>query len=210
MDKGTKIFCIGLNKTGTTSLHEAFGILGYKSIHYHDNESRLLHEFIYGNFNNGRPILEGIDDFDAYSDWIAWKPERIFPKFDQEYPGSKFILNTRNIDDWLRSRVKHVERNQERFARTKDPNIKWLTIEKDAWAEEFTTYHAFVRAYFKDRKSDLLEIDVAKGEGWELLCPFLGVAVPDVPFPVANVAPTKGPKMAEAPARKSLWRKLFP
>jgi hypothetical protein len=37
--------------------------------------------------------------------------------------------------------------------------------------------------YFEHRMHDLLIIDVTAGEGWELLCPFLGVPVPNRPFP---------------------------
>ena len=33
---------------------------------------------------------------------------------------------------------------------------------------------------------DLFVLDVRGGEGWEKLCPFLGLNVPDVPFPHAN------------------------
>jgi hypothetical protein len=32
----------------------------------------------------------------------------------------------------------------------------------------------------------LLVMDIAAGEGWEKLCPFLGVPIPPEPFPVAN------------------------
>ena len=31
--KQEKVFCIGLNKTGTSSLHRALTILGYNSVH---------------------------------------------------------------------------------------------------------------------------------------------------------------------------------
>jgi hypothetical protein len=34
-----------------------------------------------------------------------------------------------------------------------------------------------------DRPRDLLVLDTLAGEGWEALCPFLDVPVPDKPFP---------------------------
>jgi hypothetical protein len=39
---GRKIFCIGLNKTGTSSLHEAFQVLGINSVHYKDDKGFVL------------------------------------------------------------------------------------------------------------------------------------------------------------------------
>jgi 3'(2'), 5'-bisphosphate nucleotidase len=58
-------------------------------------------------------------------------------------------------------------------------------------AEKFSRgYETFVNRvyqYFNSRQSDLLVIDIAGGEGWEKLCPFLGAAIPDTPFPKANV-----------------------
>ena len=36
-----KIFCIGINKTGTTSLDEAFKILGFKSVHFNCNKGNI-------------------------------------------------------------------------------------------------------------------------------------------------------------------------
>ena len=35
---------------------------------------------------------------------------------DRQYPGSKFILTVRDLDDWLDSRRRHVETNIERHA----------------------------------------------------------------------------------------------
>jgi hypothetical protein len=43
-----------------------------------------------------------------------------------------------------------------------------------------------VRSYFADRPGDLLVLDVVGGEGWERLCPFLGLEPPAGPFPRLN------------------------
>ena len=42
-------------------------------------------------------------------------------------------------------------------------------------------------AYFRDRPDDLLTINVCAGEGWEVLCPFLGFdTIPVEAFPWVN------------------------
>ena len=30
-------------------------------------------------------------------------------------------------------------------------------------------------------------MNICEGDGWEMLCPFLGTDIPDVPFPKLNV-----------------------
>ena len=46
--------------------------------------------------------------------------------------------------------------------------------------------------YFRDYPENFLVLDIAKGDGWDKLCPFLGVDVPDLKFPHAKT-PTIGP-----------------
>ena len=36
------------------------------------------------------------------------------------------------------------------------------------------------------RPGDFLVINIPAGEGWDKLCPFLGLPVPDAPFPLKN------------------------
>jgi hypothetical protein len=33
---------------------------------------------------------------------------------------------------------------------------------------------------------DLRVVNIANGEGWDVLCPFLGLSAPSVPFPMLN------------------------
>ena len=47
----------------------------------------------------------------------------------------------------------------------------------------YATHERNVREYFAGRPEDLLVMNVTAGDGWELLCPFLGKPVPDFPFP---------------------------
>lgn len=69
--------------------------------------------------------------------------------------------------------------------------------------EVYEAHNAAVRAYFADRPDDLLEMNLAQGDGSEKLCRFLGVPIPQSPFPEAN----------SIQHRKSLiqrvWRRLY-
>ena len=204
-----KVFCIGLNKTGTTSLHDAFKILGLSSVHYTDGLNRNIQDVIWENHMAGRGILDSLEQYDAISDWVRGDAPHLYREFDAQYPNSKFILHTRNMEDWLDSREKHVKRHIKLYEETKDPLITWRTIDREGWTTEYVSHHADVTAHFKGRSNDLLVMDVTKGDGWEKLCPFLGMAVPQVPFPVANAAPTKAAASAPAVKPGSLLKRLF-
>ena len=185
-----KIFCIGLNKTGTTSLHQAFEILGLKSVHFVDDKGNNIKDIIQENYLAGNDILKGLEGYDAFTDWDNSRNSvEIFKEFDKQYPESKFILNTRELNSWLDSRENHVKRNQATKEKNPDADITWLEVDREGWEMQFRSHHDEVYKYFDGRNDDLLVIDVTNGDGWELLCPFLGVERPKVPFPKRNVAP---------------------
>ncbi|MFD1717381.1 sulfotransferase family protein [Georgenia deserti] len=190
-----KIFGVGLNKTGTTTLCRALEHLGYSSFHHASviYPPQRVERFASRAISDGRhPFadLRGLMRFDAYFDIRVI--ERQFEEFDRWFPGSKFILHTRNFDDWMRSRMKHVHRNEGSRVRN------WQDIDADDWERLWREQHERVRRYFSDRPDDLLEIDVPAGDGWEKLAPFLGADVPAVPFPRLNV---EGSGTREAPSR---------
>jgi 3'(2'), 5'-bisphosphate nucleotidase len=65
------------------------------------------------------------------------------------------------------------------------------------FANGYERFVAGVMEYFRGRPGDLLVLNVAAGEGWDRLCPFLGKAVPDMPFPKANVTQIRWMKMED-------------
>jgi hypothetical protein len=182
-----KIFGIGLNKTGTRSLHSALEILGFRSAHWggDDLQSAVvrgpqIRDAVERALRDGRPLLDEIGDFDAYSDIESLSTN--FDVVDRQYPGSKFILTTRPLTDWLDSRARHVEANVARRARGEYAGT-FLVIDRPGWEAAFLAHERRVRSYFASRPDDLLVMDVGRGDGWDVLCPFLGVPVPDRPFP---------------------------
>jgi len=174
-----KIFCIGLNKTGTISLHQALTALGFSSLHWGGQASRTAVERA---IREGRPLLEYLGDYDAYSD--IQRLSTSFDVLDAQYPGSRFILTTRDVDGWIDSRRRHVERNQERKDRGQYEGT-FLEIEPERWREQYAEHHARVAAYF-DGRDDMVVMRVTEGDGYDVLCPFLDVPVPATEFPWAH------------------------
>lgn len=172
-----KVFCIGLNKTGTTSLHEALVALGYRSLHWGGPETppsvaRAVRERV--------PLLTYLGDYEAFSDIQSLV--LMFDRLDAEYPGSRFIFTTRDRDSWLRSRAHHVERNIVRHAKGEYTGT-FLTVDHEGWMDLFRNHEERVRAHFADRPDDLLVMDIPGGDGYEPLCSFLGLPQPSDPFP---------------------------
>jgi len=182
-----KIFCIGLNKTGTRSLHDALEILGFRSVHWGGPEPQAalrrgpqIRDAVERAAQEGRPLLDDLEDADAYADILALSTN--FDVLDRQYPGSKFILTVRDLDEWLDSRRRHVEVNIARRERGEYPGT-FLAVDVEGWSAEKADHEARVASHFAKRPDDLLVMDIAAGDGWERLCPFLGIAAPDEPFP---------------------------
>lgn len=171
--KRQKVFCIGLGKTGTTSVKEALRILGYRIIRLPLN-------------------WEGITDFDAALPGVS---AAMFKELDAAFPNSKFILTVRDVEGWLKSierdmsRKKGVKRDKQK-ERKKILTLKYGTSEFDAhtFRKAFHEHEAKVSDYFKNRPEDLLVLNVTKSEGWEPLCTFLNEPVPSLSFPYVNKA----------------------
>lgn len=175
MERESKIFGIGLSKTGTTSLARALKMLGYKTYHFPKD-------------------LEGaLEHYQALTDTpIA----RAYKDLDQQYPNSKFILTIRDVESWLKSMKAH-------FATyPRETREGWiLELRRDLYHSEnfdpalmkdaFLQHNESVRSHFKTRPRDLLIINIIEGKGWELLCPFLSKSIPDTLFPTINITENK-------------------
>lgn len=89
-----KVFGIGLSHTATTSLNAALNILGVKSIHWPVDKTT------YQELSCGHYDLTILKEYQAVTD-ITVSP--FYQALDRNYPGSKFILTTRNKESWIKS-----------------------------------------------------------------------------------------------------------
>lgn len=137
-----KVFGIGFNKTGTTSLTNIFQQYGLKTTH-HGGWHFWVKREQFNKFKN----------FDAFTDG----QQKDFRVLDKKFPGSKFILNTRPLRNWLASRWCHVETNKRTKRSTWRANS---TKDLMSWAYSRDNYHADVLEYFKDRPDDFMILDI--------------------------------------------------
>ena len=62
-----------------------------------------------------------------------------------------------------------------------------IDFDPDLFAQAYNRHENRVLSYFAARPHDLLVLDICGGRAdWEMLCSFLGVPVPNTPFPNTN------------------------
>ena len=176
-----KVVGIGFGKTGTSTLAACLRILGYRH--------KTWDKSFYDAYAAGdtAAIDATLDTYDSFDDW-PWPA--LYRHVDVRHPGSRFILTLRkDPETFVRSLQTHTERRSEKTRMWHAYGMKPGTFDVDLARRRYTEHTDAVRAYFKDRPQDLLEVCWETGEGWERLCEFLGRAVPETPFPHAYATP---------------------
>ena len=84
-----KIFCIGLNKTGTKSLHSSFLHLGYDSYHWKPHGYDLIKLHQKGRIDK---LIQFANKYDSLTDLPF---SFIFKELHYAFPDSYFILTKR-------------------------------------------------------------------------------------------------------------------
>lgn len=177
--KFNKVFCIGMSKTGTKSLSKALNMLEINTLHWLP-QTQVIEQLEACDLR-----LDVLKDSDGLTDVIGI---RWFKELDRQYPGSKFLLTTREKEDWLSSIANFwpyddpykLERAHYYY---RVSVFGCLDFHREHFWDVYQEHVRNVREYFVDRPQQLLEMDVCGGQGWEMLCPFLQKNIPDEPFP---------------------------
>ena len=194
-----KIIGAGFGRTGTKSLKLALEQLGFGPCHHMEevmtDHAQLPH---WQAAVAGEPV-----DWDAafagYNSAVDWPSAHFWRQLAGHFEGAKLILTLRDADGWWESFAKTIK-----MALSKptdeigDPHF--LSINKmahemigtQAFGSTYDDRGAAIAAYDKhveDVKAAfpaerLLQLDIT--DGWQPLCEFLGLPVPDTPFPRAN------------------------
>ncbi len=184
-----KVFGIGLEKTGTTTLKAVFKILGYQFCHEKDayfleKYQTLSDDAIAQLFSRQeyQDIYNLAAKYNAFSDtpW-PW----LYQQLDRQYPGSKFILTIREETKWLKSMVKYFG-NIHSSVRELCYGAGAPLGNEQKYLETYRQHVLQVKEYFKDRPDDLLIVDWENGDRWESVCRFLDKPIPTALFPHEN------------------------
>ena len=166
------IFGIGFPRTGTNSLTAALTDLGYRAVkEWEAHGWRAV-------YPNSVPPLD--PNWDAVIGFCSF----CYSVFDRRYPGSKFILTLRDEEAWLGSMRRLCDYRPDAAGREFRERIFGFGDYDPRRFRQASLAHAVeVQRYFGGRRDDLLIVDIPGGDGWETLCPFLGVEAPSRRFP---------------------------
>jgi sulfotransferase family protein len=188
-----KVFCIGRNKTGTTSLNEVLRSFGFKMGEQAEGEL-LLDDWARRDFH---PILKLCETADAFQD-IPFSLDYTYQCVDHAFPGSKFILTIRDsAKEWLESlsRFHTMIVGKNRLPTAQDlkefeyrkPGWLWRVhqvvygvdeeslYDPEIYMRHYEAHNKHIRDYFRFRPDDLLVLNLKASDSIDRLCVFLGI-----------------------------------
>jgi len=202
--KMKKVFCIGHNKTGTTSIGYALEDLGYK-VGIQSEAELLLDDWAIRDF---RRIIRYCRTAEAFQD-IPFSLDFTYQILDHAYPSSKYILTVRNnADEWYQSLVRFHSKIMQVHGIPTANDLKnfdyrgkgWIwraqkyifgidestLYDEKIYKAQYTSYNNRILEYFRFRSQDLLVINLADPDSMKSLCRFLGIPYEDQKMPHLN------------------------
>ena len=169
-----KVFVLGFQKTGTTSLETALKSLGYR---VYGGDKNLMR---YGNEEELKKyISKTMEDWDAAQD-MPWP--LFYKELYELYPKAKFILTYRDPDTWIKSVVEY-------FASIRIPlhqkiyNVPHAEGYEDTYLKVYNAYNSKIATFFKD-KNNFLKMNLGEDFNYPTLCNFLEIKdIPEREFP---------------------------
>lgn len=168
----TKVFAIGFYRCGTRSIAHYFEQNGLKSCHFHGGR---LYKDLVANLDRGKKAFAGYESTVLFADFNpATEDENagenggwLFREIRDSYPDALFILNTRNVQNWLASRKAHrngllLKTYAQIHNLTRDENVV------DAWRTDWLSFHAAVRGFFANNPGGFLEFNIEENDGNDL------------------------------------------
>ena len=198
-----KVIGAGFGRTGTASLKGALEQLGYaKCYHMQEVFPNPKHIPVWQAAADGKPV-DWDELFEGYQATVDWPAATFYKDLIAHYPDAKVLLNVRDPDAWYKSMTDTVfKMSQRRFPLSLVPLlvprlrrfIRMATklIWKNTFHDRFKD-KAYALSVFNDHIAEVKRVVPADKlliyevkEGWEPLCAFLGVPVPEGPFPRLN------------------------
>jgi hypothetical protein len=182
----------GLGRTGTVSLKLALEQLGFGPC-YHMTELFMNQHHAPGwvRAADGHPHWEGV--FAGYTATVDYPGCTFWRELAELYPSAKVLLSVRDPDQWFESTQATIFDDASSTTLNASPLREFF--EKTVWRDLGDRIHdrTFMVELFRRHNAEvqrtipperLLVYNVT--QGWEPLCRFLDVPIPDDPFPRAN------------------------
>ena len=188
----------GFGRTGTHSLKLALEQLGFGPAHHmyevRDHPEQLA---AWEAVARGESV-DWDEVFRGYRSQVDWPGARVWRELARHWPGAKVILTVRDPDAWFDSVQATIAgflalRGQLPDAHANAIATMVQTLVAEQVFDDRLTDRAHATRVFRDHiaavqaeiaPERLLMFDVR--DGWEPLCGFLGVPVPETPYPQTN------------------------
>ncbi|MDP6690096.1 MAG: sulfotransferase [Alphaproteobacteria bacterium] len=215
-----KVIGAGFGRTGTLSMKGALEHLGLGPC-YHMLEvlNRPENADAWFDAAQGEPLGAGADWDDilrGYQSSVDWPACHFWRPLSEHYPDAKVILTVRDEEAWWNSISNTIFRSFQTKDSVNDPDrLRMRRMSRDlivnkVFGGNLTDREHALAVYRRNietveaalPKERLLVFDVA--QGWEPLCAFLELPVPDDPFPSTNTTKQFQERMAARNAGKPL------
>jgi len=195
------IFQIGFNRCGTSSIAHFFERNGYRAAHWQKGKIAVGMELArikkqpllaYCNRYDIYTDMEKVDVHKiAKQKWrhpLFWKFAKAAKKHDitinkpiyafkyfkqlyRQYPGSRFILNTRDVNNWIDSRLNFQFRKIDSYRYCTCGYQAHETMQEltTCWRREWQEHHNNVKVFFSDKPGRLLVFNIEDDSATKLV-----------------------------------------
>ncbi|WP_397541880.1 sulfotransferase [Roseovarius salis] len=195
-----EVISSGFGRTGTKSLKAALERLGYGPCHHMHEVMDNPHQVAHWQTVAAGGSVDWAEVFEGYRSQVDWPGAHVWRDLAAAFPRAKVVHTVRPEQKWWASFDRTIGKLMARYEELPvPPHIRDMLAAWNRLAGEQTfggvlDNRDMALAAYRRRAEEvraelpadrLLVFDVA--EGWEPLCAFLGVDVPDESFPHHNL-----------------------
>lgn len=192
-----KIIGAGFGRTGTLSLKHALEHIGFGPCHHMEEVFEKPAQLTFWQAAAGGNPIDWDRVFDGYGSCVDWPSARYWRELADHFSDAKVILSMRDVDRWWESYAGTIRRVFKAYQESQNAHhrsvgaMAYRTIVDQTFGGDDSPENA-KRAFLSHAETvrqtipadRLLVFEVSAG--WGPLCDFLGVPVPDRPFPRSN------------------------
>jgi len=196
-----KVIGAGFGRTGTLSLKHALEQLGVGKAHHMMEVGKSLKQINYWSEISQGKAVDWSEVFEGFQSTTDFPACSYYRELAEAYPDAKILLSVRDEDSWYRSveqTILPLSESIPKWLLATLPRARLMSdaVQRIVWQNTFDgrardPEHA--KAVFRTHNQTVIDsfpkdrvlVFQAK-DGWEPLCAFLGVDVPEGPYPHLN------------------------
>jgi hypothetical protein len=195
---GLQVIGAGLGRTGTMTLKTALEMLGLGPCHHMvEVFANIASQGPMWRAAAGGEAMDWDEVFAGYTSSVDWPSAHFYKQLAAHWPDARVILSRRDPERWYESMADTILKSMQQYrvpgrSAVEHPmRFAEMIVAEATFGGDFS--HDNVVAAFERHNAEVVATIPADRllvfeavHGWEPLCTFLGVAVPDTPFPHTN------------------------